>query len=720
MADPTASSNSEVGDDPAQDPSKWSEHKAPDGRIYFYNNTTKQSAWEKPLCLKSPTERLLAQCPWKEYTSDTGKVYYHNTQTKESVWSIPPELAAVKEKIKLEEEKAKNNQDDSISKNNSSDKGAASKSALEAAMAATLAAYAPPTAAPAAIPAQPTTTDVSSGKDSNQRGSLKNMNITGDGKVVFKDKREAMEAFKDLLKERNVPSTANWEQALKMITKDPRYEYLSKLNEKKQAFNSYKIQRQKEEKEEQRLRAKKAKEDLEEFLLHNSRISSTLKYYRCDEMFSETTVWSVVPENDRREIFLEAMHTLAKREKEERKNVRKRNTKRLTEILDRMTGIRFSTTWEQAQQMLLDNPAFADDDELLAMDKEDALIVFEDHIRELEKEEEQEKEKERKRIKRSQRKNRDAMIQVLDELHEAGKLTSMSLWVELYPTISADIRFTQMLGQPGSTPLDLFKFYVEDLKSRFYSEKKIIKEILKEKSYEMSTTVTFEDFATVVCEDKRSASLDAGNVKLTYNALLEKAESREKERQKEESRKLKKLETSFRLLLSDMFGEKLDGSLQWEDVRPKLEGESAFEAIPHEYEKIRMFKDFQKDLEETCMHNHGGSKSSKSGSEKRKEKKHKKEKRRRKLSTPSSPSDTAIKSEESEGEIHSPKKDRRKSSSSSRVGKKERKEKEKDTKYYSDFSDSEFSGKPRNGNRPEAYTRQRENHYESCDDNFSF
>jgi pre-mRNA-processing factor 40 len=51
----------------------------------------------------------------------------------------------------------------------------------------------------------------------------------------------------------------------------------------------------------------------------------------------------------------------------------------------------------------------------------------------------------------------------------------MSLWVELYPTISGDIRFASMLGQPGSTPLDLFKFYVEDLKSRFYEEKKIIK-----------------------------------------------------------------------------------------------------------------------------------------------------------------------------------------------------------------------------------------------------
>ena len=71
--------------------------------------------------------------------------------------------------------------------------------------------------------------------------------------------------------------------------------------------------------------------------------------------------------------------------------------------------------------MLLDNPSFADDDELLSMDKEDALIVFEDHIRELEKEEETEKEKEKKRLRRNQRKNRDAFNDLLDELHEKGE-----------------------------------------------------------------------------------------------------------------------------------------------------------------------------------------------------------------------------------------------------------------------------------------------------------
>ena len=62
----------------------------------------------------------------------------------------------------------------------------------------------------------------------------------------------------------------------------------------------------------------------------------------------------------------------------------------------------------------------------------------------------------------------------------------------------------------------------------------------------MSPDTTFEDFATIVCEDKRSASLDAGNVKLTYNALLEKAEAKEKERVKEELKKFKKTESEIR------------------------------------------------------------------------------------------------------------------------------------------------------------------------------
>lgn len=139
---------------------------------------------------------------------------------------------------------------------------------------------------------------------------------------------------------------------------------------------------------------------------------------------------------------------------------------------------------------------------LTDMDKEDALICFEEHIRALEKEEEEDKQKTLLRERRRQRKNREAFQvrgnwdslagritvvrhalpltfqssvtarthfltppqnvglnsyfavfsqKFLDELHDHGQLHSMSAWMEMYPTLSSDIRFANMLGQPGRT-----------------------------------------------------------------------------------------------------------------------------------------------------------------------------------------------------------------------------------------------------------------------------
>ena len=45
-----------------------------------------------------------------------------------------------------------------------------------------------------------------------------------------------------------VPSDATWERAMRMIQHDPMYQSYAKLNEKKQAFHSYKVHRAKEEK----------------------------------------------------------------------------------------------------------------------------------------------------------------------------------------------------------------------------------------------------------------------------------------------------------------------------------------------------------------------------------------------------------------------------------------------------------------------------------------
>ena len=38
---------------------------------------------------------------------------------------------------------------------------------------------------------------------------------------------------------------------------------------------------------------------------------------------------------------------------------------------------------------------------------------------------------------------------LLDELHEQGRLNSMSLWMDLFLIITQDLRFGHMLGQAG-------------------------------------------------------------------------------------------------------------------------------------------------------------------------------------------------------------------------------------------------------------------------------
>lgn len=42
--------------DESKPTSDWTEHKAPDGRLYYYNSVTKQSAWDKPDELKTKSE----------------------------------------------------------------------------------------------------------------------------------------------------------------------------------------------------------------------------------------------------------------------------------------------------------------------------------------------------------------------------------------------------------------------------------------------------------------------------------------------------------------------------------------------------------------------------------------------------------------------------------------------------------------------------------------
>ncbi|KFV49497.1 Pre-mRNA-processing factor 40 A, partial [Tyto alba] len=601
-AQQTATTNSSVNEEHSKQKSTWTEHKSPDGRTYYYNTETKQSTWEKPDDLKTPAEQLLSKCPWKEYKSDSGKPYYYNSQTKESRWAKPKELEDLEEGGGRSQRSRRLVQAGGLSRVSEIAKGAwlccgsvfqlrsglssivggqASLTALKPYREAStfhnfsvavpvswgsvvcFTLYVSCSADPCSwlSPGENAILDRSFGAAKKEDDDAQPVKKT----YTWNTKEEAKQAFKELLKEKRVPSNASWEQAMKMIINDPRYSALAKLSEKKQAFNAYKVQTEKEEKEEARSKYKEAKESFQRFLENHEKMTSTTRYKKAEQMFGEMEVWNAISERDRLEIYEDVLFFLSKKEKEQAKQLRKRNWEALKNILDNMANVTYCTTWSEAQQYLMDNPTFAEDEELQNMDKEDALICFEEHIRALEKEEEEEKQKSLLRERRRQRKNRESFQLFLDELHEHGQLHSMSSWMELYPTISSDIRFTNMLGQPGSTALDLFKFYVEDLKARYHDEKKIIKDILKDKGFVVEVNTSFEDFVTVISSTKRATTLDAGNIKLAFNSLLEKAEAREREREKEEARKMKRKESAFKSMLKQATPP-IELDAVWEDV----------------------------------------------------------------------------------------------------------------------------------------------------------
>ena len=53
--------------------------------------------------------------------------------------------------------------------------------------------------------------------------------------------------------------------------------------------------------------------------------------------------------------------------------MRKSNMRKLTQVLHDLEKLSHKTTWKEAQELLIEQPAFIDDKDLQNMDKEDAL-----------------------------------------------------------------------------------------------------------------------------------------------------------------------------------------------------------------------------------------------------------------------------------------------------------------------------------------------------------
>jgi pre-mRNA-processing factor 40 len=239
---------------PGMSAADWSEHKAPDGRSYYYNAVTKVSTYDRPAVLPklepvkaepvaaaapaaavvSPVE--VPPCQWKAYDHN-GKTYYSDGKT--SLWEKPEEMkqheaAVAKAKVAAE---------------------AAAKAASEAQSAAAL--------AKAAAEEEAEREAAAAMKRGKRREEKAPVDVS-----VFTTPELKKEAFLALLLEEGVSSQHKWGEIEKFCSEDPRWGLLKK-GEKRQATTEYQNQKRKDEAKEERMRAKKAKDAFLKMLATN-------------------------------------------------------------------------------------------------------------------------------------------------------------------------------------------------------------------------------------------------------------------------------------------------------------------------------------------------------------------------------------------------------------------------------------------------------------------
>ncbi|KAJ3410872.1 1-pyrroline-5-carboxylate dehydrogenase [Chytridiales sp. JEL 0842] len=517
-------------------PVSWTAHQTPEGRTYWYNAITKQTTWDKPEELKTPLERALLSCPWKEYTTDQGKKYYSNSATKQTVWEMPAEYRAILDKY----QEVSNNQ---VALN--------------------------------VVPSV-TKTDI-------------------EPTPSFETKEEAEKAFKELLTESGVEKDWTWEQTMRMIISKPMYRALKTLQERKQAFQDYIDEKQKREKEAVKSKTENFQNMLNE-VFHMNNFSGSTRYKRAVAVMSSREEFLAVDESMRVKLFEEYTEELRRKDKEEKRFLRKENMEKFKSLLENIPDITVDTTWRIAQSIFRAHPAYVLDTNLQTMDMFDVLSVFEDHLKILEAQYYEHKSWERAQQRRQERKNRDGFRALLEKLRNDGIIHIGVKWKDVVPHFVDNPYYEAMLGQPGSTPIEMFWDVVVDVHNQYQMDRKVILDAVRHSGIIVTTETPFEDFLSEIRSILDNSHIDNKMLRAVFDEYMSKALAKQKEERRRHDRKLRKKMDAFKSLLKRAEPPILI-STTFEEMQQRLNGRTDYEALEPAH-RVEVFERYIRRLKE--------------------------------------------------------------------------------------------------------------------------
>ncbi|OAY23068.1 pre-mRNA-processing protein 40A isoform X2 [Manihot esculenta] len=441
-----------------------------------------------------------------------------------------------------------------------------------------------------------------------------------DEPLVFASKQEAKNAFKALLESANVQSDWTWEQTMREIINDKRYSALKTPGERKQAFNEYLGQRKKIEAEERRMRQKRARVEFTKMLEESKELTSSMKWSKAVSLFENDERFKAVEKTrDREDLFDNYIVELERKEREKAAEEHRRNVAEYKKFLESCDFIKVNSPWRKVQDRL------EDDERCLRLEKLDRLLIFQDYIRDLEKEEEQQKKIQKEQLRRAERKNRDQFRKLLEDHVADGFLTAKTHWLDYCSKVKDLPQYHAVAtNTSGSTPKDLFDDVAEELEKQYHDDKTRIKDALKTGKIMVSSTWTFEDFKAAISDDVSSPPISEINLKLLYDELLERA----KEKEEKEAKKRQRLADDFTKLLYTY--KEINASSSWDDCKHLFEESQEYRSIGEESFSREVFEEYVSHLQEKAKEKERKREEEKAKKEKEREEKEKRKEKERK------------------------------------------------------------------------------------------
>jgi len=380
----------------------------------------------------------------------------------------------------------------------------------------------------------------------------------------WKTPEERRAAFRELLGEKDVKVNMKWEEALKLINEDRRFNALASAGERKQEFAVYITQKKKREKEEEREKKKRAKDDFHEALQKWSELKLTTRYKDAAEEFCDESFFELMEEEDRDELFQDFMDEFEKKAKEDRRSKRKEYVEKVKKSYDEKEDISVTSRWRDVQDILREEETFK------WLSKLEALTSWEEWVGEGEKKEIETKSKANFRLAR---KKRDTFRDLLKEHFDGGKFTATTSWKEYAKVVYESEAYIGLIGLSGSTPHDLFDDFVEGLHEKYKEERAQIKKWAKAAGVVVTSSSTYEEFAGKIKHEEGFAQIATETCRNVFDSLLAKAkeqdENAEKNAKKNRKRFVELLQRTREVTASttyDMAVKLLGSSSAWDAV----------------------------------------------------------------------------------------------------------------------------------------------------------